>query len=903
MLSHHTCTGLSLPCPHTPVVCSGSQVRAAGFVLDSPQAIVGCQTHDNLLAAWSVNWLTAVDLTFKGCCAVAAAVRWQVRTPCHLGRVLRTTTLGGNLVSVHSYGALVVWSEGHIVGTVDSPDAKMPNLYTADVVRLETSLLVAGGSPFGEVFVWNVLGGEPTNLRRVTRHWGAVYGCRLLKEILVTVSDDRRVIVTPTATDADLSSESTVLYGHNGRLWDVDAAPTTTGWLIATVGEDSQCLVWHLVEGKGSLLISWGGFGARGLRRVAMHTSVGEPHKKGLGTVHLAVGGENGEVVVRELSDDGEVNIQMDFGGVLKLKTTHDGIVILSTQGTLSHADGRNLLMGGAIPRTSFDIREGWAAFGLAFPGVEVCQLASGSSVVWEAFSSVRTDCCCIVDSKPTILLADFKGSLVLRTEAEVLGQLSLDTCPVEIAQPKNSWIGRGSRRRDPARVSVMLMDRDRVFIGDDVGNLHTVEVKDGLRLIHTLKGAHGRQKVMSLAIDGETLVSGGHDGRVCRVTRDLQTLSALFMTPIRGVVHYDPRNGMCLGFRGAFLLLKGPGGVVWERRLGSSKCQAALYEGSVYYQHDGLCKMKIPRTSTVRKPLHDREILQCLLVAGRIVTCGEDGSTMLLDENTLQPLHRVQSPVSVRCMCSLDKGLVFTAGSENTVQLLQVTHDGICVLHSLTLSSEDAALALHQRALCCGRSGPRTVLTGLSGGVVVELAVETDRLVYMGVQRHQSPVTAICGGQIFGHGDGSIQGKPAHLRGVMGIVRAGAYLLSVGDDGDIVVQTSAAVCRRQLSHGSVRCIIYVGLYLGRHLILCGDWTKTLFAMWLSDPSSIPDLPLVDEPGLETERAIEPNALCRFKLNVPDLSDITAEIRDDCLRAVAVGGSCAAQVLLFSFRH
>ena len=721
----------------------------------------------------------------------------------------------------------------------------------------------------------------------------------------MTVSDDRRVIVTSTATDADLVSESTVLYGHNGRLWDVDAAPTTTGWLIATVGEDSQCLVWHLVEGKGSLLVSWGGFGARGLRRVAMHTSVGGPHKKGLGTVHLAVGGENGEIVVRELSDDGEVNVQMDFGGVLKLKTSDDGIIILSTKGTLSHADGGQLLKAGAVPRTSFDIREGWVSFGLASPGVEVCELASGSSVVWEAFSSVRTDCSCIVDSKPTILLADFKGSLVLRTEAEVLGQLSLDTCPVEIVQPKNSWIGRGSRRRDPARVSVMLMDRDRVFIGDDVGNLHAVEVKDlrKLRLIRSLKGAHGRQKVMSLAIDGETLVSGGHDGRICRVTRDLQPLSALFMTPIRGVVHYDPRNGMCLGFRGAFLLLKGPGGVVWERRLGSSKCQAALYEGSVYYQHDGLCKMKIPRTFTMRKPLHDREILQCLLVGDRIVTCGEDGSTLLLDEKTLQPLHRVQSPVSVRCMCALDEGLVFAAGSENTVQLLRVTQDAICVLHSLILSSEDPALALHQRALCCGRRGPRTVLTGLSGGVVVELVVEMDRIVYMGVQRHDSPVTAICDGQIFGHGDGSIQGKPAHLRGVMGIVRAGACLISVADDGDIVVQTSTTVCRRQLSHGSVRCIRYVGVYLGRHLILCGDWTKTLFAMWLSDPSTISDLPLADEPGSETEPAIVPNALCRFKLNVPDLSDITAEIRDDGLRAVAVGGSCAVQVILFSFTH
>ena len=112
-------------------------------------------------------------------------------------------------------------------------------------------LLLASGTVFNQVLVWNVKGqrnkdGKTEVLHRLTGHEGVIFSIDFNKvgSLIASVSDDRSIRlwkVTGSLGQTDSKVDPLlVMFGHTARLWDVKLLDDC----IISIGEDSTCCVW-----------------------------------------------------------------------------------------------------------------------------------------------------------------------------------------------------------------------------------------------------------------------------------------------------------------------------------------------------------------------------------------------------------------------------------------------------------------------------------------------------------------------------------------------------------------------------------------------------------------------------------------------------------------------------------
>ena len=129
-------------------------------------------------------------------------------------------------------------------------------LYSMSLLPVEDDLLVASGTVFTEVHIWRL--SDPSHPFVCKGHKGVIFKVRWNTDgrYLLSVSDDRTVIVwrnassslswwesRPTSSSHLLSSPYTLLfrgYGHTARIWDCAFTPRE----ILTVSEDCSLRVW-----------------------------------------------------------------------------------------------------------------------------------------------------------------------------------------------------------------------------------------------------------------------------------------------------------------------------------------------------------------------------------------------------------------------------------------------------------------------------------------------------------------------------------------------------------------------------------------------------------------------------------------------------------------------------------
>lgn len=109
-----------------------------------------------------------------------------------------------------------------------------------------TLLLLASGTVFGSVIVWNAITGSV--LHELNGHEGAVRCCAwsdARRDLLATCSDDRSVRVwrLPSSTSND-NAVCTTLYGHNAVVFACSFAADDSRTLYSCGGEDNMVRQW-----------------------------------------------------------------------------------------------------------------------------------------------------------------------------------------------------------------------------------------------------------------------------------------------------------------------------------------------------------------------------------------------------------------------------------------------------------------------------------------------------------------------------------------------------------------------------------------------------------------------------------------------------------------------------------
>lgn len=141
-------------------------------------------------------------------------------------------------------------------------------LYSMSILNLHGELLVASGTVFTEVHIWNIHHPESTHICK--KHNGVIFKVRWSQDgrYLLSVSDDRSLIlwkhssfsepwweILDTKMDDFLQGEYTVAhryYGHTARLWDCLFTPSC----LVTSSEDCTVRFWNA---EGECIAAFGG--------------------------------------------------------------------------------------------------------------------------------------------------------------------------------------------------------------------------------------------------------------------------------------------------------------------------------------------------------------------------------------------------------------------------------------------------------------------------------------------------------------------------------------------------------------------------------------------------------------------------------------------------------------------
>ena len=111
-------------------------------------------------------------------------------------------------------------------------------------------LIVASGTVFGDIIVWN----PKTMTKTITLqgHDGSIFGVVFSGDgtQLCTISDDRTVRLWNLETGSLMWKQ----FGHKARIWDVTFLGTDR---VVTVSEDSTCRVWN--RDNGECVSTWTG--------------------------------------------------------------------------------------------------------------------------------------------------------------------------------------------------------------------------------------------------------------------------------------------------------------------------------------------------------------------------------------------------------------------------------------------------------------------------------------------------------------------------------------------------------------------------------------------------------------------------------------------------------------------
>lgn len=288
----------------------------------------------------------------------------------------------GVLVTAHNE-AVEVRREGRKVsfGKVISPSR--PILYAASVRRLaDGSVLVAGGTVFGEILVWTcrVDSGEYRVLHVLTGHEGSIFGVDISDEValggttlrlLASCSDDRTIRVWNVggtagegaralaeeylhearetgfgSSAAERSSEEgppeeqiAVAMGHLSRIWHVKFPPLPAGQLSSVIplysfGEDSTAQLWELdlagFQDQGSTTLSHRATFANHDGKHIWSSAISSGR---YGASSVATGGADGKIALieeRRLCLDGSGSIKRD-GAPSLMPISHETLPLLDS--------------------------------------------------------------------------------------------------------------------------------------------------------------------------------------------------------------------------------------------------------------------------------------------------------------------------------------------------------------------------------------------------------------------------------------------------------------------------------------------------------------------------------------------------------------------------------------------
>lgn len=112
---------------------------------------------------------------------------------------------------------------------------------------LPSESLVACGTIFSEVLVWEFGGSEPKLRNRLKGHKGVIFKMLWISpELLASGSDDRSVRLWRVGKDG--GEELACLFGHAARIWDMAFMREYN--MLVSVGEDASCILWDLEKRK-----------------------------------------------------------------------------------------------------------------------------------------------------------------------------------------------------------------------------------------------------------------------------------------------------------------------------------------------------------------------------------------------------------------------------------------------------------------------------------------------------------------------------------------------------------------------------------------------------------------------------------------------------------------------------
>jgi len=432
--------------------------------------------------------------------------------------------------------------------------------YSASFAKSGEHALLASGSVFGEIYIWDGEAQSGGFLEKLDGHHGPVFRVKWhpeSNEKLCSVGDDRTVRFWKKSS-AQRFEMIWRDFRHEARVWDCEFLPLNEA--LVSVGEDRKIIFWR--ERDGAILaIADGHFGRNIWRCAVLVHPVSQTHivATGGGDSNIHIWDAQREIVSRIVYRHvfrrgyfGERVAKRSRKTAPHIKVVHllqDGsaVLILTSQGSIYHVKNPLKAVTEAVewslawenvpdepessPRCIFE-GSGLLLVGTHHGAVDVyawessTRLVRGKRIANHVAQHPGAISCLELSSKGERLISSCRGFVHFW----------------DFDKESFEAIYDGSWECSVVKVEVftsLALDEERnmLIMGDSRGSMHLMDLDT--RQSTSIRNAHGRMKVSALVLHKGDLYSGGFNGEIlqCKVRKYPLLLEVVLAIPLTSIM------------------------------------------------------------------------------------------------------------------------------------------------------------------------------------------------------------------------------------------------------------------------------------------------------------------------------------------------------------------------------
>ena len=537
-----------------------------------------------------------------------------------------------------------------------------------------SELVCCSGTVFNEPLLWKPFSEQKGKvIMAYTGHSGVIFDIKVTKTRLYTVSDDRTLIIWDRFDGTMLNR----LYGHTARVLKVCLVPELG--CVATVGEDNQCVLWS--EETGLEVNRYMPHSGNGIRSVACNNRF------------IVTGGWDSSVVELQLPSNAGAQVRTVFTSSLELDPPKWVSWLSASELLVQLESGQLRIYNNSLESFSVAVGESQSRFKCyskfcrvrdttIIGGItgELCLLENTTKKVNYVESSKVSK----IFSLTTVTVSnDLPSQFLCCQESGIVTLYFVSHDSLKVV-PVSSYILPKSRNR---WVTAAFSSETHLIIGDRRGGVHLYDlvVAHSQEPLSSIPGLHGENGISQISIYQDLLTTIGRDGNIRFFKTTNKTLTITKKEKLLPGVHWIEKldstsygtvayyfHAQCFK---ATILETGETFLSIECGGGHRSWDVLLSKNTVHFVYINSPNVNIVEQSTSVTPFtrhgcvnHGSDIHSAVYIDNTFITASEDCSLIVHSSDSTRKVSGHIS--SVRCLCALDNGTVFSAGARGSLKV-----------------------------------------------------------------------------------------------------------------------------------------------------------------------------------------------------------------------------------------